>query len=382
MGNLEEIIRTTGNVVLGGIVAAGAALGADYLLQNQSSGFTDLAQIGIGAAWAHYSLKNIATHFSRGRAERAPQNTLFDKVTNALTFPALTAATYFSGNGKAHELASKLGSVVTDLFPKTAAPELTNFTSDLSEAGAYAALAGTTLYTLNKWVVPAALKAKDRLKGRLKASGRKVGAAVVSLGTAALIAMGGYSANKVKGNFGAKSDSGFCGVATEGTPEQRALLDTIAWAEGVKPGEMGYRTNYGGGTFSSFKDHPRKKVRKWGITSSAAGRYQFMPKTHDGLKKKGYFSSGFYPSEQDKAALKLIRDEGVTKKILHNAIKNKTFKPIAKRINNIWAPIPGNTYGQGMKSIPSLNNKLQECYKVQKGGLLSKAVDYLKKVVS
>ena len=374
MASLDEIMQTSGSIILGGIVAAGTALGADYLLQNQPSGISDLAQIGIGAAWAHYGLQNVLSHFDRRNRTPSPRNTLFDKVTNILTFPALTAATYFSGNSKAHKLALDAGEKVADLFPKTAAPELTNFTSDFVEAGVYAGLAGLTLYSLNRWVVPAAIKAKDRLKARLRTSGRNVASSVVNLATIAAIALGGYSAERVSNKFiPHNSTKNYCGGASEGTPEQRALLDTIAWAEGAD-----YNILYGGGTFSDFRDHPRKKITKWGFTSSASGRYQFNIPTHDGMKKRGYFSSGFGPEEQDKAALGLIKGEGVTQKDLEDYLKNKIFKYIAKKITGRWASIPGNTYEQGTRSLPSLQKKFAECHEVQKEGLLSQVFNYFK----
>lgn len=377
MANLEDILKVSGDLILGGIAAASVALGADYFLQNQPSGLADLAQVGVGAAYAHYGIQKLSSLFNRGQSNRRTsnqrnnqrsnrrairQNSLFDKIINTVSYPAVTVAGYFLGNSYAHKFALDAGEKVTELLPKTVTPQLTNFTSDLTEAGVYAALAGTALYSLNRWVVPTVVRAKDRLKQRLQSSRRNIASTVVNLASAAVIALGGYSVERISDKFIPKTQvvRGYCGVATEGTPEQRALLDTIAWAEGAN-----YNTLYGGRTFNNYTDHPRKKISKWGFTSSAAGRYQFLEDTYDGLRKRGYFSSGFTPEEQDKAALKLVKDEGVTQQILEDSLKKRTFKPIAKRINNIWASIPGNGYGQGTRSLLSLRNKFAECYRAQ-----------------
>merc|ERR1711966_404693 len=64
------------------------------------------------------------------------------------------------------------------------------------------------------------------------------------------------------------------------TPERRALLNTIRFAEGTwKNGhDLGYRTLYGGGQFEDLSKHPEKVVVKRYV-SAAAGAYQFLPTT-------------------------------------------------------------------------------------------------------
>ena len=48
------------------------------------------------------------------------------------------------------------------------------------------------------------------------------------------------------------------------TPERKALLNTIRFAEGTwkKGSDVGYRVLYGGSTFSSFAKHPEKVIVK------------------------------------------------------------------------------------------------------------------------
>ncbi len=64
------------------------------------------------------------------------------------------------------------------------------------------------------------------------------------------------------------------------TPERRALLSTIRFAEGTWLGgsREGYRVLYGGGRFDDLRRHPEVEVRRRYV-SAAAGAYQFLPQT-------------------------------------------------------------------------------------------------------
>ena len=70
------------------------------------------------------------------------------------------------------------------------------------------------------------------------------------------------------------------------TPERRALLNTIRYAEGTWTNgeDKGYRTLYGGGQFQDLSRHPERVVVKR-YSSAAAGAYQFLPTTWKGLAK-------------------------------------------------------------------------------------------------
>lgn len=124
-------------------------------------------------------------------------------------------------------------------------------------------------------------------------------------------------------------------------PKIKAALDTIAKAEGVK---YGYNTLYGNTRFDSLASHPKKLVTKWGITSSAAGRYQFLAKTWDNIAKKLNLDS-FSAENQDIAALYLIDQSNATQDIINNNIVTAFYK-----IRKIWASLPGAGYGQGERS--------------------------------
>ena len=88
----------------------------------------------------------------------------------------------------------------------------------------------------------------------------------------------------------------------------RAFLYMIRHCEGTA-GENGYRTQFGGGLFDSFADHPRQAItRTLGgkpITSTAAGAYQFLARTWDECAK-ALGLPDFSPASQDAAATFLI----------------------------------------------------------------------------
>lgn len=99
------------------------------------------------------------------------------------------------------------------------------------------------------------------------------------------------------------------------TPNQRALLDTIAVGNPIKDKNYwespGYNTIVGGGTFDNFSDHPRV----FGTSAStAAGRYQFTKTTWDDVVSRYNKQNpdnpitDFNPMNQDRAALFLAEE--------------------------------------------------------------------------
>jgi len=127
--------------------------------------------------------------------------------------------------------------------------------------------------------------------------------------------------------------------------EFRALLDTIAYAEGTN---NHYNIMFGGRTFSDYSAHPTKtrEMSRRGIRfgrrnrSTAAGRYQFLARTYHDLKRKGLFED-FSAEEQDEAALYLIkRKRKVSEQMLEIAIKRKNFDPVWYQLSKEWASLP------------------------------------------
>jgi hypothetical protein len=112
-------------------------------------------------------------------------------------------------------------------------------------------------------------------------------------------------------------------------------------------GQRGYGTMFGGGQFDWRKGHPDQVVRSGGYASAAAGAYQFMPDTWNGVTKQlGMNPKDFSPEAQDRAALQLVRNRGVD-----------PAKPLdANALNKLapeWASLPTlagkSYYGQPVK---------------------------------
>lgn len=143
---------------------------------------------------------------------------------------------------------------------------------------------------------------------------------------------------------------------TVGSKEQRALLDAIAFAEGTRDRvNGGYKTLFGGGQFDDYSRHPDKVVRSGRYASAAAGRYQFMPATFNRLAKKIGLKD-FSPESQDRAALELVKELGISDSIL----KNEGISPkVSTILGKQWASFPGSIFGQPTKPLPSIQKAYQ-----------------------
>ena len=148
--------------------------------------------------------------------------------------------------------------------------------------------------------------------------------------------------------------SGNEGGRYELTPERRALLNTIRYAEGTwKDGEdKGYKIMYGGGQFQDLSRHPERVVVKR-YTSAAAGAYQFLPKTWKGVAKELRLST-FEPKHQDQAALHLVERRGALQEIDRKGLTKEAMAKLAPE----WASFPTkagrSAYGQPVKSHQEL----------------------------
>lgn len=131
-----------------------------------------------------------------------------------------------------------------------------------------------------------------------------------------------------------------------------AFLDMLAYAEGTTlfGGDDGYNVIVGGTLFKSYEHHPRIYVplSKLRITSSAAGRYQFLAKTWDALKAKLSLPD-FGPVSQDRAAIQLIRERKA-----YQDVKNGDIRTAISKCRNIWASLPGAGYGQREHKLSDL----------------------------
>lgn len=128
----------------------------------------------------------------------------------------------------------------------------------------------------------------------------------------------------------------------------QAFLRVIRVGEGTAD-EAGYRRHFGGRLFDSFSDHPRVAITA-GLganqyTSTAAGAYQFLARTWDGLVRQ-YGFDDFEPATQDVAALALI--DG--RKALDDVLAGR-FADAVRKCNREWASLPGSPYGQPTRTL-------------------------------
>lgn len=146
----------------------------------------------------------------------------------------------------------------------------------------------------------------------------------------------------------------------------KAFLDTIASAEGTA-GSDGYRTQYTGTKFSSFRDHPRQMRcgRRYGrkLCSDAAGRYQFLSTTWDRFAKK-FEVKDFSPQNQDWMAVELIREKGALEDI-----KAGRLEPAIRKLAYIWPSF--RRYGGTVdSSLPTLEKMYRENLGIYRPGLV------------
>lgn len=144
----------------------------------------------------------------------------------------------------------------------------------------------------------------------------------------------------VEGASGVSSGTGSLSTtqATDLTPERRAFLDVITYAEGTS-GANGYTTQFTGRQFSGFTDHLRQAIRSGRYTSSAAGRYQILSSTWDEVRQQQGLTD-FSPANQDRAAIALIRRRGALADL-----DAGNFDRALQLCRREWASLPGAGYG-------------------------------------
>jgi len=151
-------------------------------------------------------------------------------------------------------------------------------------------------------------------------------------------------------------------------PKVKALLDVIAYAEGTADdADGGYgRVVFGqvveapynpelvgqyNVTISDFSKHPNILVAlSPTFYSTAAGRYQFLYKTWEGLGL-----SDFSPQSQDIGAAMLLENRGALDLILQG-----DFEAAILASNKEWASLPGSPYGQPTHDMSELVTVYQQ----------------------
>ncbi|MDR0674562.1 MAG: glycoside hydrolase family 104 protein [Zoogloeaceae bacterium] len=139
----------------------------------------------------------------------------------------------------------------------------------------------------------------------------------------------------------------------------QAFLRVIRRGEGTAD-EGGYSRLFGGGTFSSYADHPRVKVTKNGYTSTAAGAYQFLSRTWDEVRAIMGLAD-FSPASQDWAAVGRIAARGALEDV-----KAGRFEAAIRKTCLEWASLPGSPYGQ-----PTITLKTATSVFLSNGGKLA-----------
>lgn len=138
------------------------------------------------------------------------------------------------------------------------------------------------------------------------------------------------------------------------TPERRALLNTIRFAEGTWTGGRveGYRMLYGGGLIGDLARHPEISVRR-GYVSAAAGAYQFLPGTwREAARSLGLRDFG--PSSQDQAALYLIEKRGVLTPVDREGLTGKLLARLAPEWSSLPTASGRSYYGQPVRDCRDL----------------------------
>ena len=144
-------------------------------------------------------------------------------------------------------------------------------------------------------------------------------------------------------------------------PNIMAFLDMLAWSEIgaalLVISDQGYNVLCGATAsrpllFKSYVAHPHLFNKR--LDSSAAGRYQFLYSTWEGLRTKLGLSD-FGPVNQDRGAIELLREHGAIQHILNGSLIRAT--EIAAAIGDaapVWASLPGAGYGQPEHDIDDL----------------------------
>jgi len=149
------------------------------------------------------------------------------------------------------------------------------------------------------------------------------------------------------------------------TNNLKAFLNMIAFSEGtstIKASDNGYNVIVGGTLFTSYQDHPRKRVfiKRINDYSSAAGRYQLLARYYDAYKKQLGLKD-FSPASQDAIAIQQIKECRAI-----DDINDGKFADAVAKCRRIWASLPGAGYGQHENKQADLQAKY-----VEFGGVLA-----------
>lgn len=128
-------------------------------------------------------------------------------------------------------------------------------------------------------------------------------------------------------------------------PNVQAFLRVIRAGESGQ-GDDAYRMMFGGGLFQAPPwQHPREAITIRGLSSTAAGAYQFLARTWDILVGT-YGFPDFSPTNQDKGAIALIAGRGALGDVVAG-----NFQDAVRKCAREWASLPGSPYGQPVRTL-------------------------------
>lgn len=142
-----------------------------------------------------------------------------------------------------------------------------------------------------------------------------------------------------------------------------AFLDMLAFSESTSTSPVTQDEGYdiivtgmsGPQRFSDYSKHPDVLVKVTnGLSSTAAGRYQLLYRYWKAYKDLLGLSD-FGPVSQDKIALQQIKERNALMSIDKGDISHAV-----SACSNIWASLPGNTYGQHPHPIAILVRQYQK----------------------
>lgn len=154
-----------------------------------------------------------------------------------------------------------------------------------------------------------------------------------------------------------------------GSPNVQKMLDLIANAEGV---QHGYNTLFGNERLDDLSNHPniKKQFKQTDgqiKNTTAAGRYQFLSDTWNGVAKQLGLKD-FSPKNQDIAAVALLAQNGALPSVLKG-----DFKTAVQKSGSTWASLPSSPYAQPKKSWSDLGiaNPARDEYKANSEKILA-----------
>lgn len=139
----------------------------------------------------------------------------------------------------------------------------------------------------------------------------------------------------------------------------KSFLDLIGWSEGtstIEASDDGYNVLVGGTLFDSYDDHPRVLVDipRYGIKSSASGRYQVLERYWDHYSKQLGLKD-FSPKNQDRYAMNMFREVGCM-----DDIESGDIEAALEKCSSRWASFPGAGYGQREIEMKKMLDKFDE----------------------